>query len=178
MEETSSTCLGALLMQDQYRSLEYCDLKSIKLPLKVKAKNLRFGGWLITSAHSNFKLQERRKNSSLPMPVKTHEACAFCIITIRCGHKIQRPSIHLTCDLETCCKEPAQWADVQLSNPLYDFFNNFPELDSFPNLTEIATACIKLFQKVQKLIICLPEEQNSNLVQISALTQPITFQTQ
>ena len=114
MEKTSSTCLAALLIQDQYRSLENCDLKYIKLPLKEKAKNLRFGRWPITSAHSKFKLPEKRMNSSLPMPVEIHEGCTICIITIRCGHEIQGPDIHLKSDLETCSKEPAQRVDVQL----------------------------------------------------------------
>ena len=177
-EKTSSTSLADLLIQDQYRSLENCDLKSIKLLLKEKAKNLRSGRWLITSAHSKFKLQERRMNSSLPLPVEIHEGCTVCIITIRCGHEIQGPNIHLKSDLETCSKEPAQRVDVQLSNPLYDLFNDFPELDSFPHLPDIATARIKLFQEVQKQIIRLPEEQKSDPVQIRALKQPITFQMQ
>ena len=103
----------------------------MKVPLKEKAKNLRFGRWLIASAHSKFELQERGMNSSLPMSVKIHEGCTVCIITIRFRREIQGPNIHLKTDLETCSKEAAQQVDVQLSNPLYDLFNNFPELDSF-----------------------------------------------
>ena len=137
--------------------------------MKEKTKNLRFGRWLIASAHSKFELQERGMNSSLPMSVKIHEGCTVCIITIRFRREIQGPNIHLKTDLETCSKEAAQRVDVQLSNPLYDLFNNFPELDSFIHLPEIATDCIKLFQEVQKQIIRLPEEQKSDPVRIRAL---------
>ena len=149
MEKTSSTCLAALLLQDQYRSMENCNLKPVKLPLKEKARNLGFGRWLVTCAHSKYKLQERRMNSSLPMPIKIHEGCNVCIITIQCGHEIQGPNIHLKSDLETCSKLPAARVNVELPSPLHDLFEDFPELDEFPHLTDIATARITLFQEVQ-----------------------------
>ena len=37
-----------------------------------EGESLRFGRWLITSAHSNFNLHQRRMISSLPMPVEIH----------------------------------------------------------------------------------------------------------
>ena len=112
---------------------------------------------------NEFKLQEKPKSSSLPMPVLIYEGCSVCIITIRCEHEIQGPNIHLKSDLETCSKEPAQRVDVQLSNSLHALFNDFPELDSSPHQPDITTARVTLFQVVEKQIIRLPEVIQCNL---------------
>ena len=39
-------------------ALEVCDTVPVALPLKVKATNLEYGMWLITSAQANFEFKE------------------------------------------------------------------------------------------------------------------------
>ena len=65
---------------------------------------------------------------------------------------------------------------MELPSPFHDLFEEFPELDEFPHLPDIATARITLFQEVQKQLIRLREEQKSDPVRIRAFKKPITFE--
>ena len=56
LETAQDTCLRSLLINNHLTALQKCEIKTVKLPLKEKARNLGNGKWLITSASSNFKM--------------------------------------------------------------------------------------------------------------------------
>ena len=48
LEIAQHTCLGPLLINNHLTALQECEIKTVKLPFKEKARNLGNGKWLIT----------------------------------------------------------------------------------------------------------------------------------
>ena len=67
LETAEDTCLGALLIGNQFAAQQNCNINTVKLPVKEKAKNLGNGKWLITSASDKFDmfLSEMKNNDLL-----------------------------------------------------------------------------------------------------------------
>ena len=54
LETAHDTCLGSLLIGNQFIALQKGIIKTVKLPVKEKARNIGNGKWMITSATPNF----------------------------------------------------------------------------------------------------------------------------
>ena len=58
-ENKDSSCLAALYFGKFMDALEVCDTVPVPLQLKVKATNLGYGKWLISSAQANYEFKEK-----------------------------------------------------------------------------------------------------------------------
>ena len=54
LETAHDTCLGSLLIGNHFIALQKGNIKTVKLPVKEKARNIGNGKWTITSATPNF----------------------------------------------------------------------------------------------------------------------------
>ena len=93
MEKAMDSCLAKLFYKDVLAALEVCQIKTITLPLKEKARYLGIGRWLILSASPNFLFTESNSLSSTPMSVNHRPGCQVCLIVLQCGQELQGPNI-------------------------------------------------------------------------------------
>ena len=56
LETAENTCLGSILIGNQFSALQNCYILTVKLPIMEKAKNIGNGKWLITSSSKIFGL--------------------------------------------------------------------------------------------------------------------------
>ena len=83
LETAQDTCLGSLLINNRLNALQKCKIKTAKLPLKEKARNLGNGKWLITSASSNFKMYISQIINHDPLKTTPLPGCQVCIIELQ-----------------------------------------------------------------------------------------------
>ena len=102
LEIAHNTCLGSLFINIPLTALQKCEIKTVRLPLKEKTRNLRNGKWLLTSASSNFKIYisqilnlDALKRTLLP-------GCQVCIIELQCGTKLETTFLELRADIFSC----------------------------------------------------------------------------
>ena len=87
-ESKDSSCLSTFCFGNIMDALEVCD--TVRVSLKVKATNLRYGIWLITPAQANFEIKENYIDATTLAGSKTVEGCRICLITLECGKKLTR----------------------------------------------------------------------------------------
>ena len=56
LETAENTCLGSLLIGNQFSALQNCNTLTVKIPIKEREKNLAIGKWLITTSSRIFDL--------------------------------------------------------------------------------------------------------------------------
>ena len=142
LETAENTCLGSLLIGNQFSALQNCNILTVKLPIKEKAKNLGNGKWLITSSSKNFdiflsdlKNTDHLKRTKLP-------GCQVCVLELKCGTKIKTSSMELRADMFSCKNDSAIKIDIlcSISSVSYQIYQNF----------HIFHQCLKLANKLLK----------------------------
>ena len=100
LETAQDTCLVSLLINNHLTALQKCKIKTVKLPLKEKAKNLGNGKWLITSASSNFKMYISQIINNDPLKRTPLPGCQLCIIELhQCGTKLETTFLEIRADI-------------------------------------------------------------------------------
>ena len=132
LETAENTCLGSLLIGNQFSALQNCNILTVKHPIKEKTKNLGNGKWLITSSSRNFDLflsdlknTDHLKRTKLP-------GCQVCVK--KCGTNIETSAMELRVDRFSCKNDSAIMIDIKLADPLYHLFSKLPDLAELPHL--------------------------------------------
>ena len=102
LETAQDTCLGSLLNNNQLTALQKCEIKTMRLPLKEKARNLGNGKWLITSASSNFKMYISPIINHDPLKRTPLPGCQVCIIELQCGTKLETTFLEFRAEMFSC----------------------------------------------------------------------------
>ena len=96
LETAHDTCLGSLLIGNHSIVSQKCDIKTVKLPVKEKGRNIGNGKWMIISAAPNFDmyLSTMRNNDQL---TRTKLAgYQVCINQLERGTKIETTYLEIS----------------------------------------------------------------------------------
>ena len=148
-ENKDSSCLATLYFEKSIDALKVCDTVPVPQPLKVKATNLGYGIWLITSAQANFELKENYMDSTTLAGSKTVKGCRICLITLECGKELTGENFRNRSDLSSCAKVPPVKLDVELPKPMANLFSLLPTVDELPYYNTKVEAKMKLLKSVK-----------------------------
>ena len=173
LETADDTCLGSLLIGNQFSALQNCNILTVKLPLKEKAKNLGNGRWLITSASKNFdmfltnltKLDHLNKNK---MP-----GCQVCLIELKCGTKISTSFLEIRADIFSCHNDTDVKIGIELADPLKHLFNKLPDLSELPHISTMTEARQQIIEQVQLQMASIPEYHRKSIHKLDEISMPI-----
>ena len=173
MVSLTRLCLGALLIGNQFAALQNCNINTVKLPVKEKAKNLGNGKWLITSASDQFDkfMSEMRNND--PLKRKHLPGCKTCVIELECGTKIETRFMKIRADIFSCRNDTAIRIDVNLTDPLQHLFSKIPSLNEMPHISTITQAREQMIEKVQLKLATVPDYHRKSFQKLDKLTEPI-----
>ena len=130
-------------------ALEVCDTVPVPLPLKVKATNLGYVIWLLTSAQANFEFNENYMDATTIAGSETVEGCRICLITLECGKQLTGENIRIRSDLSSCAKVPPVKLDVALPEPRANYFSLLPTVGELPYDKSEVEADMKLLKSVK-----------------------------
>ena len=172
LETAEDTCLGALLIGNQFAALENCDINTDKLPVKEKAKNLGNGKWLITSASDQFDMFMSEMRNNDPLKRKRLSGCKTCVIELECDTKIETRVMEIRADI-FCSNDTALRIDVILTDPLQHLFSKIPSLNEMPHISTITQAREQMIEKVQLKLATVPDYHPKSFQKLDKLKEPI-----
>ena len=73
-----SSCLATLKFHHALTALNICDIEKVVLPIPERAQNLGYGIWLLTSASSDFPLNEIGIDENGRQTNMPHKGCKIC----------------------------------------------------------------------------------------------------
>ena len=140
LETAENTCLGSLLIDNQFSALQN-------------------GKWLITSSSKNVHLflsdlknTDHLKRTKLP-------GCQVCVLELKCGTKIETSSMELRADMFSCKNDSAIKIDIKLADPLQHLFSKLPDLAEFPHISSMSEVRRQIVEQVQSKMLTVPEFQ-------------------
>ena len=157
LETAEDTCLGALLIENQFAALQNCNINTVKLPVKEKAKNLGNGMWLITSASDKFDIFLSEMKNNDPRRRKRLPGCKTCVIELQCGTKIETRIMELRADMFSCRHDTAVRIDVNRTDLLENLFSKIPSLNEMPHISTLTKAIEQVIGKVQLELANVPD---------------------
>ena len=173
LETAENTCLGSLLIGNQFSALQNCNILTVKLPIKEKAKNLGNGKWLITSSCKNVDLflsdlknTDHLKRTKLP-------GCQVCVLELKCGTKIETSSMELRADMFSCKNDSAIKIDIKIADPLQHLFSKLPDLAELPHISSMSEARRQIVEQVQLKMLTVPEFHRKSLDKLDEISEPI-----
>ena len=172
-----SSCLATLYFGNIMDALEVCDTVPFSLPLKVKAPNLGYGIWLITSARVNFAFKEYYMDATTLVGSKTVKGCRICVITLECGEQLTGENIRIRSDLSSCSKLPPVKLDVELPEPMGNLFSLLPTVDELPYYNTKVEANMKLLKSMKLELQAQPRYDYKKSIQQIAerIAQKVTM---
>ena len=173
LETAEDTCLGALLIGNQFAALQNCNINTVKLPVKEKAKNLGNGKWLITSASDQFDMFMSEMRNNDPLKRKRLPGCKTCVTELECGTKIETRFMEIRADIFSCRNDTAIRIDVNLTDPLQHLFSKIPSLNEMPHISTITQAREQMIEKVQLKLATVPDYHRKSFQKLDKLTEPI-----
>ena len=176
-ENKDSSCLATLYFGNIMDALEVCDTVPVPLPLKVKATNLGYGIWLITSAQANFDFKENYMDATTLAGSKTVKGCRICLITLECGKQLTGENIRIRSDLSSCAKVPPVKLEVELPQPMANLFSLLPTVEELPYYNTKVEANMKLLKSLKLELQAQPQYgYKKNIQQIAEpIAQKLTM---
>ena len=147
METVEDTCLGALLLGNQFAAHQNCNINTVKLHVKEKAKNLGNGKWLIISATEQFAMYLCEMRDTNPLNRKSLHGCKACVIELECGTIIETRFMEISADMESCRNDSVMRVDVNLTEPLRSLFSKIPSLNEMPHIATESQARQQILKK-------------------------------
>ena len=178
LETAQDTCLGSLLINNHLTALQKCEIKTVKLPLKEKARNLGNGKWLITSASSNFKMYISQIINHDPLKRTPLPGCQVFIIELQCGTKLETTFLEIRADMFSCQNTTLQKLDNKLTDPLKHLLSKVPAIDSLPHFATFAQARQQFIEEIQIQMSEIPDHQRPSLNKLDEIAQPILMNMQ
>ena len=175
---SSGTCLGSLLISNHLTALQKCEIKTVKLPLKEKARNLGNAKWLITSASSNFKMYISQIINHDPLKRTPLPGCQVCIIELQCGTKLETTFLEIRADMFSCQNTTLQKLDIKLTDPLKHLLSKVSAIDNLPHFATIAQARQQFIEEIQIQMSEIPDHQRPSLNKLDEIAQPILMNMQ
>ena len=163
LETAQDTCLGSLLINNYLTALQKCEIKTVKLPLKEKARNLGNGKWLITSASSNFKMYISQIINHHPLKRTPLPGCQICIIELQCQTKLETTFLEIRADMFSCQNTTLQKLDIKPTDPLKHLLSKVPAIDNLPHFATIAQARQQFIEEIQMQMSEVPDNQRPSL---------------
>ena len=148
-ENKDSSCRATLYFGNVMDALEVCDTVPVPVSLKVKATNLGYGIWLITSAQANFEFKEIFMDATKLAGSKTVKGCRICLITLECGKQLTGENIRIRSDSSSCTKVPPVKLEVELPQPIANLFSLLPTVDELPCYNAKVEANMKLLKSLK-----------------------------
>ena len=173
LETAGDTCLGALLIGNQFAALQNCNINTVKLPVKEKAKNLGNGKWLITSASEKFDIILSEMKNIDPLKRKRLPGCKTCVIELQCGTKTETQFMELRADMFSCRNDSAVRIDVNLTDPLQHLLSKIPSLNEMPHISTLTQGREQVIEKVQLELANVPDYHRKSFDRLDELTEPI-----
>ena len=176
METAEDTSFGALLIGNQFAALQNCNINTVKLPVKAKAKNLGKGKWLITSASDQFDMFMSEMRNTDPLKRKRLPGCKTCVIELECDTKIETRFMEIRADIISCRNDTAIRIDVNLTDPLQHLFSKIPSLNRdathFENFV-ITQTREQMIEKVQLKFATVTDYHRKSFQKLDKLTESI-----
>ena len=144
LETAENTCLGSLLIGNQFSALQNCHILTVKLPIKEKAKNLGNGKWLIVSSSNNFNLFLSDLKNTHHLKRTKLAGCQVGVLELKCRTKLETSSMELRADMFPCKIESAIKIYIKLAEPLQHLFSKLPVLAD----SHKSHQCLKLADKL------------------------------
>ena len=173
LETAEDTCLGALLLGNQFAALQNCNINTVKLPVKEKAKNLGNGKWLIISATEQFDMYLSEMRDTNPLNRKRLDCCKACVIELECGTKIETRFMEIRADMVSCRNDSVMRVDVNLLEPLGYLFSKIPYLNEMPHIATESQARQQIIEKVQLKMTKNSDYYRKSFDRLNELTTPI-----
>ena len=170
LETAEDTCLGALLIGNQFAALQNCNINTVKLPVKEKAKNLGNGKWLITSASEKFDMFLSEMKNNDPLKRQRLPGCKTCVIELQCGTKIETRFMELRADMFSCRNDSAVRIDGNLTDPLQHLFSKILSLNKMPHISTLTQAREQVIEKVQLELANVPDYHRKSFDRLDELT--------
>ena len=178
LETAQDTCLGSLLINNHLTALQKCEIKTVRLPVTEKARNLGNGKWLITSASSNFKMYISPIINHDPLKRTPLPGCQVCIIELQCGTKLETTFLEIRADMFSCQNTTLQKLDIRLTDPLKHLLSKVPAIDNLPHFATIAQARQQFIEEIQIQMSEIPNHQRPSLNKLDEIAQPILMNMQ
>ena len=159
------TCAGSLLINNHLTALQKCEIKTVKLPLEEKARNLGNGKWLITSASSNFKMYRSQMINHDPLKRTPLPGCQVCIIELQCGTNLESTFLEIRADMFLCQNTTLQKLDIKLTDPWKHPLSEGPAIDNLPRFATLAQARQQFFEEIQIQMSEIPDHQRPPIYQ-------------
>ena len=144
-----SSCLATLKFHHPITALRVCDTEKVVLPNPERAENLGYGVWLLTSASSDFTLNEIGMDETCRQTNVLHKGCNICLITLKCGQTMFSDHIKIRADLQSCRYLPAKRINVKLPDPLELLIDSVPHINELPKYESSTEANLDLLKKVK-----------------------------
>ncbi len=147
----------SLPYRDETKILRNCGIQTIDLPTSEKAENLGHELWLITSATTDYTLDEYSPGTGLRTPAKVdNSSCLSYLTFLECGHSISTTSLKIQSALSSCRNSEPLKINIQLSDPLQRIFSKIPSINKLPHFATITTANHEILKGVQSRLRKMP----------------------
>ena len=156
-ENIDSSCLPNLYFGNNMDALEVCDTVPVPLALKVKATNLGYGKWSITSAQANFEFKKNYMDALTIAGSNTVKGCKICLITVECGKQLSSEKIRIRSDLSSCAEVLPVKLDVALAEPMANLIGLLSTVDELLYYNTKVEANIKLLKSVKLELQAQPQ---------------------
>ena len=136
------------LIGNHFIALKKSDIKTVKLPVKEKARNIGNGKWMITSATPNFDMYLSTMRNNDPLTGTKLTGCQVCIIELECGTKIETTYLEIRADMFSFHNATITRLDISLTDPLKHLLAKIPAIDNLPHMASIAQACQQFIKDI------------------------------
>ena len=177
LETAQDTCLGSLLINNHLTALQKCEIKTVKLPLKEKARNLGNGKWFDNISIIEFQNVFKPNNKHDPLKRTALPGCQVCIIELQCGTKLETNFLEIRADMFSCHNTSLQKLDIKLTDPL-KHLSKVPAIDNLPHFATITQARQQFIEEIQIQMSEIPDHQRPSLNKLDEIAQPILMDMQ